>query len=55
MNDLAYHYQYYILSEGGVYSSGIPGIIKQLNRMPMGALNYALPIEALKKLYESST
>ena len=55
MNDLAYHYQSYILSEGGVHSCGIPSIIKQLNRMPMGALNYALPIEALKKLYESAT
>ena len=55
MNDLAYHYQEYILSEGGVHSSSIPGIIKQLNRMPMGALNYTLPIEALKKLYGSAT
>jgi hypothetical protein len=55
MNDLAHHYQSYVLSERGVHSSGIPSIIKQLNRMPMGALNYAFPIEALKELYESAT
>ena len=34
---------------------GTPGIIKQLNRKPMGALNYALPVEALKKFYGSAT
>jgi flavorubredoxin len=51
MNDLAFHYKYYIQAEGGVHSSSLPSIIKKLNRMPMGALKYKLPIEALKELY----
>jgi hypothetical protein len=28
MTDFAYHYQYYVISEGGVHSSCIPSIIK---------------------------
>ena len=51
MNDLAYHYEYLILSEGGVHSSAVPNIIKKLNHMPMGAIGYAYPIEALKAIY----
>lgn len=51
MNDLAYHYEYLILSEGGVHSPAVPGIIKKLNHMPMGAIGYAYPIEALKAIY----
>jgi len=50
MNDLAFHYEHHILSEGGVHSPAIPGIIKKLNHMPMGALKYAYPIEALKAI-----
>jgi hypothetical protein len=51
MNDLAYHYEYLILSEGGVHSPAVPGIIKRLNHMPMGAIKYRYPIEALKTIY----
>ena len=54
MNDLAFHYKYHILSEGGVHSSALPNIIKKLNRMPMGAIEYRFPIEALKAMYENA-
>jgi hypothetical protein len=55
MNDLAFHYKYHIQSEGGVHSYAVPSIIKKLNHMPMGALEYMFPIEALKALYETAT
>ena len=54
MNDLAFHYKYRIQSEGGVHSSAVPSIIKALNNMPMGALKYVFPIEALKAVYENA-
>ena len=54
MNDLAFHYKYHILSEGGVHSSAIPSIIKKLNHMPMGAIEYKYSIEALKAMYENA-
>ncbi len=54
MNDLTFHYKYYILSEGGVHSNAIPNIIKKLNRMPMGAIEYRFSIEALEALYENA-
>jgi len=47
MNDLTFHYKYSILEAGGVHSPAVPGIIGRLNRMPMGALKYVFPIEAL--------
>jgi hypothetical protein len=50
MNDLAFHYKYSIQEAGGVHSPAVPGIIRRLNRMPMGALKYLFPIEALKAL-----
>ncbi len=49
MNDLAFHYKYHIMESGGVHSYHIPSIISKLNRMPMGALKYAYPVEILKK------
>lgn len=55
MNDLAFHYQRHILSAGGVHSAVVPGIISQLNHMPMGAIQYAYPVEALKAIYETAT
>lgn len=55
MNDLAFHYKYHIQSEGGVHSHAVPCIISKLNRMPMGALEYVFPIEALKAVYENAT
>ncbi|MFQ5471234.1 MAG: hypothetical protein ACE5EH_13210 [Gammaproteobacteria bacterium] len=48
MNDLAFHYKYSILESGGVHSPTLPGIIRQLNRMPMSAIKEVFPIEALK-------
>jgi len=55
MNDLAFHYKHHIQSEGGVHSHAVPSIIKKLNRMPMGALEYVFPIKALKAVYETAT
>ena len=52
MNDLAFHYKYSIHEVGGVHSPVVPEIIRRLNRMPMGALKYVFPIEALKALYQ---
>ncbi len=48
MNDLAFHYMHNILEAGGVHSPAVPGIIRQLNRMPMSAIKEVFPIEALK-------
>jgi hypothetical protein len=41
----------------GVHSSAVPGIIRRLNRMPMGggAIKYSKPIEALKAIYQTAT
>ena len=50
MNDLAFHYKDMVLSGGGVHSYQVPEIIRELNRMPMGAIGYQYPIEALKAL-----
>ena len=55
MNDLAFHYKYHIREEGGVHSYAVPGIIRKLNHMPMGALEYTYPIEALRAMYETAT
>jgi hypothetical protein len=48
MNDLAFHYTHSILESGGVHGPAVPGIIRQLNRMPMSAIKEVFPIEALK-------
>lgn len=55
LNDLAFHYKHRIESEGGVHSYAIPDIINQLNHMPMGALEYVFPIEALKNALKRAT
>jgi len=55
MNDLAFHYKYLIQSEGGVHSYAVPSIIKKLNHMPMGALEYVFPIDALKAVCKNAT
>ena len=50
MNDLAYHYKARILDAGGIHSYKIPQIIKDLNRMPMGTIQYNYPIDLLKEV-----
>jgi hypothetical protein len=50
-NDIAFHYKYQILGAGGVHSWRVPGIIRELNRMPMQAIKYKFPIEELAHLY----
>lgn len=52
MNDLAFHYEHRILMAGAIHSPEVPSIIKELNRMPMGALNYSIAIEALRTLVQ---
>lgn len=47
MNDLAYNYKLHVLDQGGLQRCDLPGIIRRLNRMPMGAIDYKLPVEAL--------
>ena len=54
MNDLAFHYKYSILESGGVHSPAVPEIIRRLNRMPMGALKYVFPIEALQAMFQTA-
>jgi len=51
MNDLAFNYKYHIQDAGGVHSHAIPSIIGNLNRMPLGAIEYVYPIEAVRALF----
>lgn len=51
MNDLVFHYKYYIQEEGGVRSCMVPQIIHQLNRISMSAIDYRYPVKALQELY----
>jgi len=55
MNDLAHNYRYYIQSEGGLHDADVLDFIHRLNRVPMGAIGYQQPINALKSLYENAT
>lgn len=55
MNDLAFHYKYNILNEGGVHGPAVPAIIQKMNRIPMGALEYVFPIEALWAVHDCAT
>ena len=55
MNDLAFHYKFYILEEGGAHSHTVPSIIRKLNQIPMGAIKYAYPIDVLRAMYETTT
>lgn len=56
LNDLAFHYEYSILENGGPHSAAIPSIISRLNRMPMHASKKCIfPIDELQKLYPSAS
>ena len=55
MNDLAFHYKHHILSEGGLNQCHLPDVIKRLNHMPMGALDYQYAADVLKTLYDVKT
>lgn len=50
-NDIALHYKYRILDAGGIHGWQVPGIIRELNRMPLQAIKYKFPIEELAHLY----
>jgi len=50
MNEFAFEYEYLIRREVGIEKVKIFEINKEINRIPMGALKYKYPIEALKCL-----
>jgi hypothetical protein len=50
MNDMAFHYEHWIASISGLHSAEIPGIISKMNHMPMGALKFTYPIDAMRQL-----
>lgn len=54
MNELAFHYKYNILEVGGVHNPAVPGIIRQLNRIPMRAIKEVFPIEALRVMFQAA-
>ena len=47
MNELIFQYEHGIVTNGGVHSAVVPSLIKQFNRMPMGAIDNQYPIDAL--------
>lgn len=52
MSDLVFHYKHQIIVVGGIYEPEIQNIIGQLNRMPMAALEYAYPVEEIRKVLQ---
>ncbi len=54
MNDMAFHYEYWIASTSGLHSAEVPGIISKMNHIPMGALQGAYPIDALRQLVDQA-
>ncbi len=50
MNDLKYHFEFLADREGSVEGAHLLKINQKINRIPMGALKYAYPIEELKIL-----
>lgn len=55
MNELAFNYKHWIALTNGLHSAEIPEIISKMNHMPMGALKYAYPIDALRQLISRNT
>jgi hypothetical protein len=47
MNDLGFHYDYLVSEAGSVHSADIPGIIRDLNGMPMSMVKEIAPDRAL--------
>jgi len=50
MNDLTIHYKYRIMMEANIAGMDNTDITYMINRIPMGALKYAYPIEELRKV-----
>lgn len=50
INDLIYHYEFYILREGGVKECDMQKIIRDINRMPQRNIGWKYSIEAMKML-----
>jgi len=49
MNDYAYHYKSFVERCGGFENCRIPLLMMHINRMPMGAKNYAYPVDLFKE------
>jgi len=50
MNDLAFQIKSMIYATGGLANADLSGINRQLNRIPMSAINYKVSIDELKQL-----
>ncbi len=50
MNDLTANYKYQIPIMGSLKSEDLADVIRDLNRMPMGALKYAFPVEEFRTI-----
>lgn len=48
MNDLAFHFEFTILHDGGVMACDIIAINQKMNRIPMSAIGYSYSIEKLR-------
>ena len=55
MNDIAFHYEHLIQTEGGIHSPMVPQVISKLNRMRMSAINYKYPIDELRSFVQTKT
>lgn len=50
-NELAFHYKHAIHEAGGVHSWQVAEIIREMNRMPLQAIETKFPIDELARLY----
>lgn len=50
MTDLAAHYKYAISETGNLTPESLAGPIREMNRMPMGALKFAFAIEEFRSI-----
>ena len=54
MNDLVFQIRYMIYMKGGLSEFDLPEINRELNRIPMGAIQYIFSIEELKRRLSDS-
>ena len=50
MNDLTANYKYQIPIMGSLKSEDLADVIRDLNRMPMGAIKYAYAVEEFRAM-----
>ena len=52
INDMAFHYEHWMLDGGGVHSAEVPAIIQKMNRVPMKkGVGYIWPAREFRKLF----